>query len=161
MPSTNGHGSKSGTDRIALYMRVSSEEQRNAGTIKTQGAFLENYVSLYGLDAAGVYSDNGVSGTVPLHERPAGKRLLEDARVEKFGMVLVYRLDRIGRTLLVVIDAHDRLAGAGVALKSATKPIDTASPAGRLIFQMLASFWGIRAGQHSRALTRRAPPCPS
>jgi site-specific DNA recombinase len=57
-----------------------------------------------------------------------------------FDVVLAYKLDRIGRTLLVVVDAHDRLQAAGVALRSATEPIDTSTPAGRLIFQMLASF---------------------
>src|SRR5215207_3248041 len=151
MPSTNGHdghGDPVGErqDRVAVYLRVSSDEQRSRETIKTQSVFLENYVSLYSLEVAGVYSDDGVSGTVPLRERPAGKRLLEDAKAGKFGTVLVYRLDRIGRTLLGVIDAHDRLAGADVALKSATEPMDTATPAGRLIFQMFASF-----GEYERA----------
>src|SRR5215208_4227631 len=48
--------------------------------------------------------------------------------------------DRLGRSLLVIVDAHDRLQYCGVALKSATEPIDTSNPSGRLIFQMLASF---------------------
>jgi site-specific DNA recombinase len=42
--------------------------------------------------------------------------------------------------LLVIVDAHDRLQAAGVSLRSATEPIDTSNPSGRLIFQMLASF---------------------
>ena len=81
-----------------------------------------------------------MSGTIPLHERPEGKRLLDDAKAGKFGTVLVYRLDRLGRSLLVIVDAHDRLQAAGVSLRSATEPIDTSNPSGRLIFQMLASF---------------------
>jgi site-specific DNA recombinase len=80
------------------------------------------------------------SGTIPLHERPEGKRLLEDAKEGKFQTVLIYRLDRLGRSLLVIVDAHDRLQEAGVALRSATEPINTSTPSGRLIFQMLASF---------------------
>jgi site-specific DNA recombinase len=87
-----------------------------------------------------VYADDGVSGTSPIHERPEGRRLLEDAKAGAFGTLLVYRLDRLGRSLLVIVDAHDRLQAAGVALRSATEPIDTSSPSGRLIFQMLASF---------------------
>src|SRR5918993_3636151 len=47
---------------------------------------------------------------------------------------------RLGRSLLVIVDAHDRLQAFGVALKTATEPIDTSNPSGRLIFQMLASF---------------------
>jgi site-specific DNA recombinase len=87
-----------------------------------------------------IYADDGVSGTVPLHERPEGRRLLEDAREGKFSTLLVYRLDWLGRSQLVTVDAHDRLQACGVALKSATEPIDTSNPSGRLIFQMLASF---------------------
>jgi len=66
--------------------------------------------------------------------------MLENAKEGTFDVVLVYKLDRIGRTLLNVVDAHDRLDDCGVALRSATEPIDTSSPSGRLIFHMLASF---------------------
>jgi site-specific DNA recombinase len=138
MPTTNGHGSK--PERVALYPRVSSEEQRDRETIEIQEEFLEQHCNLYELEVAEIYKDDGVSGTIPLHERPKGRRLLEDARAGKFDTVLVYKLDRLGRSLLVIVDAHDRLQQAGVALKSATEPIDTSTPSGRLIFQMLASF---------------------
>jgi len=138
MPSTNGHGAKA--ERVALYLRVSSEEQKTKETIETQDDFLEEYCKLYGHEIARAYKDEAVSGTVPMYERPVGRELLEDAKAGKFDVVLVYKLDRIGRTLLVVVDAHDRLMESGVALRSATEPIDTATPAGRLIFQMLASF---------------------
>jgi site-specific DNA recombinase len=101
MPSTNGHGSEF-SERVALYMRVSSEEQRDRETIEIQREFLQEYCRLYGLEVAQVY--------------------------------------RLGRSLLVIVDAHDRLQAFGVALKTATEPIDTSNPSGRLIFQMLASF---------------------
>src|SRR5919107_1134533 len=127
-------------ERVALCLRVSSEEQRERETIEIQNEFLSQYCRLYGLDVAGIYKDDGVSGTIPLEERPEGRRLLEDAQAGRFDTVLVYKLDRLGRSLLVIVDAHDRLEAAGVALKSATEPIDTSTPSGRLIFQMLASF---------------------
>ena len=109
-------------------------------SIGTQDDFLEQYCGLYGLEVVGAYRDEGVSGTVPLHERPGGGRLLDDALSGKLEVVLVYKLDRIGRTLLNVVDAHDRLSTADVALRSATEPIDTSAPSGRLILHMLASF---------------------
>jgi len=127
-------------ERVGLLLRVSSEEQRERETIEIQREFLGQYCGLYGLEVADTYADDGVSGTIPLHERPEGRRLLEDAKAGKFSTVLVYRLDRLGRSLLVIVDAHDRLQGAGVSLKSATEPIDTSTASGRLIFQMLASF---------------------
>lgn len=137
MPSTN---SSEQPERVALCLRVSSEEQRERETIEIQRDFLTQYCGLYGLEIAGVYADDGVSGTIPLQERPEGRRLLEDARAGKFTTVLVSKLDRLGRTLLVIVDAHDRLDAAGVSLRSGREPIDTSTPSGRLIFQMLASF---------------------
>jgi site-specific DNA recombinase len=132
--------SKESGERLAFYMRVSSEEQAERMTIGTQEEFLEQYRGLYGHEVTGIYKDEAISGTVPLRERPGGRRLLEDATEGAFNVVLVYKLDRIGRTLLNVVDAHDRLHVCGVALRSATEPIDTSSPSGRLIFHMLASF---------------------
>jgi site-specific DNA recombinase len=129
-----------GAERVALLLRVSSEEQRERETIEIQRDFLQEYCRLYNLEVAQVYADDGVSGTIPLHERPEGRRLLEDANKGEFSTVLVYRLDRLGRSLLVTVDAHDRLQEYGASLKSATEPIDTSNPSGRLIFQMLASF---------------------
>src|SRR5919107_768517 len=158
MPSTNGHGSEA-SERVALYMRVSSEEQRDRETIEIQREFLQEYCRLYGLEVAQIYADDGVSGTIPLHERPEGRRLLEDAKEGKFSTLLVYRLDRLGRSLLVIVDAHDRLQACGVAVKSDTEPIDTSNPSGRLIFQMLASFAEYERetiGERTRAGLHRA-----
>src|SRR5215210_1127381 len=155
MPSTNGHG----PERIALCLRVSSEEQRGRETIEIQRDFLKEYCRLHGYEVADTYADDGVSGTISLHERPEGRRLLEDTKEGRFSTLLVYRLDRLGRSLLVIVDAHDRLRAAGVALKSATEPIDTSNASGRLIFQMLASFAEYERetiGERTRADLHRA-----
>ena len=75
MPSeaTNGHG----PERVALCLRVSSEEQRDRETIEIQRDFLKEYCRLYRYEVTDTYADDGVSGTIPLHERPEGRRLLE------------------------------------------------------------------------------------
>jgi site-specific DNA recombinase len=138
MPSTNGHGPQ--PERVALCLRVSSEEQRERETIAIQDRFLSEYCRLYELEVADAYADDGVSGTIPLHEGSEGWRLLEDAKAGKFDALLVYKLDRLGRKLLVIVDAHDKLTEAGVSLRSAREPIDTSTASGRLIIQMLASF---------------------
>ena len=116
MPSTNGHGPKS--ERVALYLRVSSDEQRERQTIQTQREFLSEYARVMELEVVDTYPDDGVLGTIPLEERSEGRRLLEDAKAGKFDTVLVYKLDRLGRTLLVIVEAHDKLAEVGVALRS-------------------------------------------
>ena len=139
MPSMNGNGSKSETARVALYLRVSSEEQRERQTIQTQREFLSEYARVMGLEVVDNYLDDGVLGTIPLEERSEGKRLLEDARAGKFDTVLVYKLDRLGRTLLVIVEAHDKLAEFGVGLRSPHEAIDTSTPHGRFAFQTLAS----------------------
>ena len=71
MPSTNGHGAA--PEGIGLLLRVSSEEQRERETITLQDEFLHEYCRLYGLEIAGIYADDGISGTIPLHERPEGR----------------------------------------------------------------------------------------
>jgi site-specific DNA recombinase len=138
MPSANGHDPK--PERVALYLRVSSLEQREAGTIETQKQYLEHYTAMRGLEVAGQYADDGIPGTVPFHERPEGARLLDDASAGRFDSVVCYKLDRVGRSLLNVIDAHDRLEVLGVGLRSAKEQIETTTPAGRLQFQMLGGF---------------------
>jgi site-specific DNA recombinase len=60
-------------------MRVSTEDQADRGTIEAQREFLQHYVQLYQLPVFREYADDGVTGTLPLGERPEGRRLLEDA----------------------------------------------------------------------------------
>jgi site-specific DNA recombinase len=54
--------------------------------------------------------------------------------------VLVYRLDRMGRLLKILVDAYTALEGARVAIRSATEPFDTSTPIGSFLFQLLASL---------------------
>ena len=87
-----------GKRRIVTYERVSSEDQRERETIKTQTQELARRLE----DEPGVelierYVDDGVSGKVPMAERPAGKRLLQDAARGHFEEVWVYKIDRLGR----------------------------------------------------------------
>jgi len=86
----------------AIYARVSSEEQRENQTIKTQIEAAKRWVEFqkmveHPIDITELYLDDGVSGTIALADRPAGKRLLDDATHEKFGLVVVYKIDRLGR----------------------------------------------------------------
>src|SRR5581483_431884 len=126
--------------RVALYCRVSSEDQADRGTIQAQRDFLRNFATLYSLDVAGLYEDDGFSGTLPLENRPDSRRLLEDAEAGKFGVVLVYKLDRLGRSLPALLEAHTRLESLGVTIRSATEPFDTSTPIGRFVFQLLGSL---------------------
>lgn len=126
--------------RYATYARVSTDEQAEKGTIDGQRAFLDDFARLYGLDVVAAFADDGISGATPLGERPDGLRLLEGARAGAFNVALVYRLDRLGRSLRALLDAHDALDAAGVTIRSATEPFDTATSIGKFLFQLLASL---------------------
>ena len=83
---------------IATYARVSSDEQRDRHTVRNQRAALSRRLSSEpGLSVFQHYEDDGVSGTIPLEDRPAGRALARDARVGRFSQVWVVRADRLGR----------------------------------------------------------------
>src|SRR5262245_18963543 len=139
---------------IALYMRVSTEDQADRGTIDAQRDFLRQFASLYQLPVVDEYADDGVTGTLPLGERPEGQRLLQDAEAGRFGCVLVYRLTRLGRSLKALIEAHDILSRFGVTIRSATEPFDTSTPIGTFLFQLLGSLAQLDRAQVLEQLTR-------
>jgi site-specific DNA recombinase len=123
-----------------LYGRNSSDEQKTDGTIKSQQDFLRSYAQLYKLNVVGEFWDEGVSGTTRLDERPEGRKLLGAAAANPGAVVLVYKLDRLGRSLKAIMDAHDRLEAGGLSIRSATEPFDTSTPFGRFMFQFLGSL---------------------
>jgi site-specific DNA recombinase len=133
-------GGAAGAQDVLLYGRNSTDDQAEAGTIQTQQHFLRNYAQLYGLRVVGQFWDEGVSGTVPIEERGEGRSLLEAARARPGAVVLCYRIDRLGRTLRTLLDAHDALEGANVTIRSATEPFDTGTAIGKFLFQLLASL---------------------
>src|SRR5262252_6251807 len=127
-------------EKVALYMRVSSEEQAERGTIEAQRDFLRQFTRLYDLAVFDVYADDGVSGLVPLDERPDGRRLLADASTGAFRQVIVTRVDRLSRSLAVLLAAHTALSDHDVTIRSATEPFDTSTPIGKFLFQLLGSM---------------------
>jgi predicted site-specific integrase-resolvase len=80
--------------KAAIYGRVSSDEQRERQTIQTQVELADEYCQSHGLAIYDHYLDDGVSGTVPFAERPAGSRLVEDARNNAFETVVIKQTDR-------------------------------------------------------------------
>ena len=139
---------------VALYMRVSTEDQADRGTIEAQRDFLRQFANLYQLPVADEYADDGVTGTLPLGHRPEGGRLLQDAEAGRFECVLVYRLTRLGRSLSALTEAHDTLARFGVTIRSATEPFDTSTPIGTFLFQLLGSLAQLDRAQVLEQLTR-------
>src|ERR1700690_2218687 len=134
---------------VGVYVRVSTEEQRERQSIVTQREFGTRYCDLHELPIHETYADDGVSGTVPLESRPGGIRLLEDARNHKFDQLLVFKLDRLGRDTRLILNAVAELEKRGVRVRSMTEEFDTATATGRLMLTMLSGF-----AAHERELIR-------
>ena len=122
----------------ALYLRVSSEEQRERQTIETQRDFGTRWCALHEIPIRCVYEDDGVSGTVPLDERPGGARLLEAARQGQVSIVYIYKIDRLGRGARPILNAVATLEALGCQVRSLTEPFDTSTPSGRFLLTILS-----------------------
>ena len=125
--------------RIAIYIRVSTEEQAREGySLEVQREYLESFAVREGYEVFKVYCDDGVSAYST--RRAALQALLADAKAERFELVVVYKIDRFSRNLKDLLMLVDELSSYGVAFKSATEPFDTSTSAGKLMFQQLGSF---------------------
>src|SRR5688572_18848808 len=113
---------------VAVYARVSTEEQRERQSIETQTNFADRFCKREDLSVFRVYCDDGVSGTIPFEERPAARQVLRDARLGKFDELLVFKVDRIGRETQMNLRAVSDLQKVGVRLRSMTEAFDPSNP---------------------------------
>lgn len=125
--------------RVELYTRISTDEDRQPFSLVAQDQRLRAYVVSQGWELVGEpFADQAFGASL---DGPQLARLLEVARAAgEIDVVLVYRVDRIARTLRGLVKLLDELDRAGVVFRSATEPFDTASPAGRMMVQMLGVF---------------------
>jgi site-specific DNA recombinase len=125
---------------VAVYLRVSTEEQWERQSIATQREFAERYCALHQLPVFRVYADDGVSGTVAVEARPEGSQIVQDARNRKFDQLLIYKLDRLGRETRLILNAVAELEKLGVRVRSMTEEFDTGTSTGRLMLTLLSGF---------------------
>ena len=111
--------------RIATYARVSSDEQRDRHTVRNQRAALSRRLgSEPGVVVFKHYEDDGVSGTIPFEDRPAGRALARDARVGRFSQVWVVRSDRLGRDAFELLRIWRVFESIGISLRATDENID-------------------------------------
>lgn len=122
--------------RIAIYTRVSTDEQ----TTENQQAVLTEWAARTGGRVVAAFDDNGVSGTLALDKRKAGKAMLDAATRREFDQLAVWAVDRLGRSLLDLLNNLMQLQASGVDLYIHTQAIDSSTPAGKAMFQMLGVF---------------------
>ena len=108
--------------RAAIYCRVSSDDQKERGTITSQITALRQLAPTLGMEIIAEYLDDGVSGTLALDKRPEGYRLMEDAKAGRFSVVLFYKVDRLARSLRFLLDTVDYFDSVKVSMRCATEP---------------------------------------
>jgi len=118
--------------KCALYVRVSKEEQHPENQIE----HLEKYVELFKWQIYKVYVDK-ISGTKS--SRPELNNMLIDMRKGLFDTIVIYKLDRMGRSLKHLITICEELNNKNIALVVTSQNIDTSTASGKLLFHILGA----------------------
>src|SRR5215471_6452406 len=123
--------------RVGLYLRVSTDDQ----TIENQRSGLVGSISRRpGWSIAAEFSDNGISGAHGRDKRPGFDRLLKTATRREIDIVAAWSVDRLGRSLQHLVAFLAELDAVGCDLYLHQQSLDTTTPAGRALFQMLGVF---------------------
>jgi DNA invertase Pin-like site-specific DNA recombinase len=124
------------TRRAALYVRVSTDEQ----SVAMQERELQEAAKRHGWDVVEVFRDQGISGTYGRDKRLAFARLLRGVARKDFDVVAAWSVDRLGRSLPHLVSFLGELKAKDVDLYLHQQGIDTSTPAGKALFQMLGVF---------------------
>jgi DNA invertase Pin-like site-specific DNA recombinase len=121
---------------VALYLRVSTGEQ----TTKNQRRELEAASKRHGWAVVAVFEDAGISGAKGRQDRPGLDALLKAVARREVDMVMAWSVDRLGRSLVDLLATLQELHAKGVDLYLHQQGLDTSTPSGRAMFQMLGVF---------------------
>jgi DNA invertase Pin-like site-specific DNA recombinase len=122
--------------RVALYLRVSTLEQ----DVTNQRRELEAVALRHGWRVVAVFSDNGVSGAKGRAERPGLDELMKAVARRDVDMVAAWSVDRLGRSLQGLLEVLMEFRAKGVDLYLHQQGIDTSTPGGKAMYQMLGVF---------------------
>lgn len=129
--------------RAALYVRVSTAMQDTEESFgpEVQIERGQSFSQSQGFELTDehIYKDT-ISGGKPADKRPGLSQLLSDAEDGKFDVLLVYKIDRLARNLKIFLGIIEQLEAANVNFRSVTEPIDTSTPVGQMVMQILAMF---------------------
>lgn len=120
--------------RVGIYMRVSTDQQH----AENQLPELQRYAKARKWNIVQTYKDEGISGST--ERRPGLNAMLKDAKARRFDTLLVWRLDRLGRSLRHLVNLLDELHSLGVGFVALNQQIDTTTAAGKLQLHLLAAF---------------------
>jgi DNA invertase Pin-like site-specific DNA recombinase len=121
---------------VAIYTRVSTDHQ----TTENQERELREIAERMGWTVVEVYKDQGVSGAKGRNGRPAFDALCKDAARRRFDMIMAWSVDRLGRSLQDLVAFLSELHALGIDLFLHQQGVDTTTPAGKALFQMMGVF---------------------
>jgi len=124
------------TRHVAIYVRVSTDGQ----TTMNQQRELETIVKRHRWKVVEVFKDQGISGKTGREQRPAFDRLLQGVTRKDFDIVAAWSVDRLGRSLQHLLSFLSELKAKGIDLYLHQQGVDTSTPAGKALFQMLGVF---------------------
>ncbi|TAL00605.1 MAG: recombinase family protein [Rhodospirillaceae bacterium] len=124
------------TKRVALYLRVSTSDQ----TTDNQRRELIAVASRHSWDVVKIFEDSGISGAKGRLQRPGLDALLKGVARKEFGMIAAWSVDRLGRSLQDLLSLLGELHAKGVDLYLHQQGLDTTTPAGKAMFQMMGVF---------------------
>lgn len=122
--------------RAAIYIRVSTDRQ----TTENQERELRDIAARTGWEIVEIYRDQGVSGAKGRDKRPAFDALCKDASRRRFDVIMAWSVDRLGRSLQDLVAFLSELHALGIDLFLHRQGIDTTTPAGKAMFQMMGVF---------------------
>ncbi len=121
--------------RVAIYVRVSTSQQNDEAQYEELVALCQRS----GWEVADTYREK-ISGTKGSDEREELKRLLRDARLRRFSKVVVWSVDRLGRSMKHLITVLSELKDLNIAVFSFKQGIDTETAMGSMLFQFVGIF---------------------
>lgn len=122
--------------RVAIYLRVSTSDQ----TTKNQRRELEAVAQRHGWQVVQVFEDAGISGAKGRDQRPGFDAMLRGVTRREFDLVAAWSVDRLGRSLQHLVETLGDLRATGTDLYLHQQALDTSTPSGRALFQMLGVF---------------------
>lgn len=124
------------TERVVIYARVSTHDQ----TTENQLLKLNEIVQQNGWDLVDTYLEQGISGFKGRDKRPQFDRLCKDMVRRKFNRILVWDVSRLGRSLAHLVEFLNDIQSVSCNLYIHQSGLDTSTPSGRMMFQMVGVF---------------------